>query len=207
MKARYVSPDTRLTVEFDATGVKEIFESLASLQEVFEEPACGCCGSARIRCDVRTPQTFKYFQLICGDCNARLDFGQSKDMLRLFAKRVDKNNEPIPNRGWYVYTGPDSDPHDRTQHYPPATAPSTVSGQHGHHGGHAPDPAVASRNCLTLYANRLAGATAMVQVDTVVAELNQGAGRPLTEQDKATIRRLIQETKNRVSSDSADVPF
>lgn len=207
MKARYTSPDTRLTVDFEAAGVKEIFESLAGLQEVFEEPACGCCKSTRIRCDVRTPQTFKYFQLICGDCGARLDFGQSKDMLRLFAKRTDKHGEPIPNRGWYVYTGPDSDPHDRTQHYPPATAPSTVSGQHGHGQHYAPDPAVASKNVLTLYANRLAGATAMIQVDTVIAELNQGAGRPLIEPDKTTIRRLIQETKARVSSDSADVPF
>ncbi len=197
MKCSYTSIDSRLQVDWDSGNVKEMFEQLAALQEVFEEPHCGCCQSTRIRADVRTPQTFKYFQLVCQQCGARLDFGQSKDLVRLFAKRTDKDGNPIPNHGWYIYTGPDSDPHDRTTTYPPAAAPSTVSGNTRPASG-GPDAATVSRTTRSAVEQRLASAMTAGIVDQVVGELNAGLGKRLLQDDATAVRWAVQAAKKRI---------
>lgn len=105
MKLTYTTPNGRLAFEVDVTTGKQAFEVVAGVQELFEEPACGCCKSANIRCSVRDHDNNKYFSLVCADCGAQLDFGQKKDGKTLFCKRRDENKQAMPNRGWYVWHG------------------------------------------------------------------------------------------------------
>jgi hypothetical protein len=106
MKVRYTTENNRLTFELEATTGKQAFEIVAAIQELFEEPACGCCKSAHIRCDVREFDGNSYYKLLCNACGAQLDFGQHKDGKGLFVKRTDKETKkPLPNRGWYVWQG------------------------------------------------------------------------------------------------------
>ncbi len=103
MKARYTTANGRIMFDIDAQGAKAIFEAIAALQELFEEPDCGCCKSKRIVCNVRDSGEYRYYTLRCVDCSAQLDFGQKRDGGSLFIKRSDKDRNPMPNRGWYIY--------------------------------------------------------------------------------------------------------
>jgi hypothetical protein len=70
----------RVFVEADGKTQTEIFESLASLQEVFGSfSTCGKCKSDDLRFVVRTDnEDNKYYELHCRKCFARLAFGQNK---------------------------------------------------------------------------------------------------------------------------------
>jgi hypothetical protein len=109
MKCTYTSHDGRLSFEFDADSQKAIFAKLGMLQEVFEaDTSCGCCSSTNIRFRVRHVESrdgrkCDYYELQCGDCNARLCFGQHQVGNTLFAKRKDQEGNPLPARGWSVY--------------------------------------------------------------------------------------------------------
>lgn len=103
MLVRYTTPNGRLTFEIEVTNAKVAFECVAAIQELFEEPNCGACKSEAIRCDVRTIDNNQYFKLLCLGCGATLDFGQKKDGKGLFAKRLDEDKHPLPNRGWYIW--------------------------------------------------------------------------------------------------------
>jgi hypothetical protein len=110
MKVTYTSANGRLAFEFESETDKKLVTQLAHIQEVFEEPACGCCKSERIRFDVREFDKNLYYKLLCDDCGATLDFGQHKTGDTLFVKRFEKDTrEPLPNRGWYQY-GKSPDP-------------------------------------------------------------------------------------------------
>ena len=105
MEIQYRSASGRLLIKVDGNTQKEVFEKLASAQEVFDsEDKCGVCGKTNIRFRVRHvakgSQAFDYFELLCHDCNARLAFGQSTDKISLFPKRKDQENNWLPNRGW-----------------------------------------------------------------------------------------------------------
>ena len=63
MKATYQTANGRLTFEFEAESNKEMVSQLAHIQEIFEEPACGCCKSDRIRFDLREFDGNKYYKL------------------------------------------------------------------------------------------------------------------------------------------------
>jgi hypothetical protein len=102
MKVVYSSPNRRLSVEADCTTTKQVFELLASLQEVFEETSCKLCKSERIHFDVRVFDSATYYKLTCADCGGQLDLGQSKDNKSLFIKR-SKDGKPLANGGWYHY--------------------------------------------------------------------------------------------------------
>lgn len=119
MKARYKALGGRLEFELEGATAKELFGSIASIQEVFEaEHACGICGSKDVRFVVRESegkrngktQNFTYYELRCmaltdgRTCGARFDFGQSLDTENLFPKRKTPEGEWMPNRGWYKYT-------------------------------------------------------------------------------------------------------
>lgn len=104
MKVTYTTPNGRLTFEVEVTTGKQAFEVVAAVQELFEEPNCGACGSEHIRCDTRDFDGNRYYKMVCTDCGAQLDFGQHKDGKGLFVKRSDRETrEQLPNRGWYVY--------------------------------------------------------------------------------------------------------
>lgn len=106
MKVSYTTANGRLTFEIEVTTGKQAFEVVAAVQELFEEPACGLCKSALIRCDVREFDNNKYFKLVCNACGGQIDLGQHKDGKGLFVKRLDKDTKkPLPNRGWYIWDG------------------------------------------------------------------------------------------------------
>ena len=81
---------------------KDIFENLATYQEVFGTSACGGCGKENLRYTVREQEDArgkkqKYYELRCQEkgCWAKLSFGQHNDNPTLFPKkwvRWDKQN-------------------------------------------------------------------------------------------------------------------
>lgn len=107
MKAHLNLAGGKLTFELTAETPKDLFGQIGAVQEVFEaETECGCCAGTDLRFRMREVDTFKYYEMHCGNpaCRARFAFGQSKDMKSLFPKRKDDDNEWLPNRGWAKYT-------------------------------------------------------------------------------------------------------
>ncbi len=105
MNIRYTSTSGQLVFEADVANPKEAVEWLATVQELFEETACGLCGQSHLAYEVREFDGNNYYKLVCRDCHATLDFGQRRDGTNLFIKRKDAEGNPLPNRGWYRYQG------------------------------------------------------------------------------------------------------
>ena len=104
MKAHYKTSNGRLTFEVTGETVKEVFEQVGSIQEVFDaESTCGCCKSPDIKFLVRHVEDYIYYELQCKVCAARFSFGQNKKGGGLFPKRKDKEGAVIPNRGWVKF--------------------------------------------------------------------------------------------------------
>ncbi len=111
-----VSPTTVITAEAD--NQLDLFKQLASLTEVFGEPACAKCGSEyayRVRTVGEGKKQYSYAECVCKnkDCRSKLAFGQSEDGA-LFPKRyVQKDGEYVLNEngrktvkgswGWAAY--------------------------------------------------------------------------------------------------------
>ncbi len=101
MKLNYNTEDGRMHIELSGENVKDLFERISEFQEVFEaDTACGCCNSASVRFMARTVDEYKFYELSCRDCTARMSFGQAKKGGALFPKRRDEDGRPLPNRGW-----------------------------------------------------------------------------------------------------------
>jgi translation initiation factor 2 beta subunit (eIF-2beta)/eIF-5 len=89
---------------------KEVFEQLAQHQEIFGQNTCGACNSEDTRFVVREAQSsdgkrnFKYYEMRCNKCGARLSFGQHSEGGTLFPKRKDGENW-LPNNGWTKFEG------------------------------------------------------------------------------------------------------
>lgn len=105
MKLRYVAQNNRVIFEAEPANVKEAFEFLSTVQELFEEAECGLCGQSSLSYEVREFDGNHYYKLVCRDCGATLDFGQRRDGINLFIKRKDADGRALPNRGWYRYQG------------------------------------------------------------------------------------------------------
>ena len=88
-------------VTVESEGQKELFELLATYQEVFSTVECGGCGKHNLRYTVREQEdskgkVHKYFELRCQEkgCWAKLPFGQHDNGKTLFPKswvRWDKD--------------------------------------------------------------------------------------------------------------------
>jgi len=115
MKLTYSNPTSRIQIEAEVSDAKTAFETVAEVQELFDEKACGACQSTNIRCDVRTAQGFRFYNLKCRGCSARLDFGQHQDSKTLFAKRRNDDGSAKPHNGWYVYQAEPGNQTPRTQ--------------------------------------------------------------------------------------------
>ncbi len=105
MKIRYTSTSGQLVFEADVANPKEAVEWLSTVQELFEESACGLCGQNHLAYEVREFDGNNYYKIVCRDCHATLDFGQRRDGTNLFIKRKDAEGNVLPNRGWYRYQG------------------------------------------------------------------------------------------------------
>ena len=104
MKCVYKSTNGRIAFEVTGETVKEVFEQIGSIQEVFDaESACGACGKPDIKFLVRHVQDYVYYELQCKSCGARFSFGQNKKGGGLFPKRKDQDGSVIPNRGWVKF--------------------------------------------------------------------------------------------------------
>ena len=74
MEAQYRSRNGRLVIKTAGNSQKELFQSLAVVQEVFEaETECGCCHSDALHFQVRTVEKFQYYELVCRACSARFE--------------------------------------------------------------------------------------------------------------------------------------
>lgn len=96
----------KLSFELEASGQKEVFKELATIQEIFSEENCGLCGSNSIKFVVRNVDNNDYYELRCTEnkCGAVLAFGQHKKGGTLFPKRKDDDNKYLPNKGWHKYS-------------------------------------------------------------------------------------------------------
>jgi uncharacterized protein with PIN domain len=104
MELHYRTRNGRLALKVDANSHKDLFRAVATAQEIFEaETACGCCNSDLIRFQVRCVDAFEFFELVCGNCDARFEFGQHRTGATLFPKRRDDAGNPLPHRGWKVW--------------------------------------------------------------------------------------------------------
>ncbi len=104
MKVQYTSANGRLVFDFEAASHKDVMAKLAAIQELFEESSCGMCESKNIRFEVREHDGNNYYKMVCGACNAQIDYGQHKTGNSLFIKRWNKDTRTVlPNRGWYQY--------------------------------------------------------------------------------------------------------
>ena len=98
---RYKTVNDRLTFEFTCESAKQAFAGVASLQELFEETACGDCGSADVVATSREHDGNVFYGLQCRKCGAQLDIGQKKDGRNLFIRRRDQDGNVRGTNGWY----------------------------------------------------------------------------------------------------------
>lgn len=106
MELTYTTPDGKLAAKFEGKTQKEVWEQLANFQEVFEaSEKCGLCGSSNPRFVTREVDGNNFYELACRDhkCGAKLGMGSHKVGGSLFPRRKDKDDNWMPNNGWYVY--------------------------------------------------------------------------------------------------------
>lgn len=92
----------RLVFEIDGKSQKDIFEQLASIQEVFSFTKCEKCQSTDLKFVVREVEGNKFYELRCQNrqCRARLSFGSHKVGETLFAKKKDGGGNWLADSGW-----------------------------------------------------------------------------------------------------------
>ena len=90
----------KISVELEGDTQKDLFAQLSAFQEVFDESACGKCGSTNLRFVTREVDGNSYYEIRCLDCGARLEFGQSKQGGGLLPRRKSKEGEWLPDGGW-----------------------------------------------------------------------------------------------------------
>jgi len=119
MEVTYRTKNGRMSCVFEGKGHSDIHEQIASFQEVFEENACGKCGSDDIKFVVRIAkdgkEEFTYHEMRCNKCGAKLSLSQKNDKTgSLFPVRFerdgkeykkDANGKMIPKgkNGWVKY--------------------------------------------------------------------------------------------------------
>lgn len=106
----------QLTFQLEGTTQKELFKTIAAIQEVFSEEACGLCGCETLRFVVREVDGNDYAEIHCTNaaCRAKLAFGQSKQKpgtlfpirkLTKEGKPHRKTGEFGKHNGWTKYRG------------------------------------------------------------------------------------------------------
>lgn len=84
------TPDLMIKVE--GRDLKEIFKSLGPVQEVLGNNVCGKCGSTKIRMVHRNTDGHDFYELLCENCVAKLQLGQSSDGT-LFPRRYEQDEK------------------------------------------------------------------------------------------------------------------
>lgn len=116
MKVEYVSPNGRLKLGFDCSGVKQLIKNLSQVTELLEgDSECGQCGSKTISLEHRNAQGFDFYGMRCHSCGGTLSFGQHKEGDTLFVKRDAGQNGWIPR---YTREGGDAQPQQQRTERP-----------------------------------------------------------------------------------------
>ena len=133
MKVQFVTGAGKsLRFEFDCADIKDVFVQMAPVQEIFEAgKACGACQSENVRVETRTHDANRFYSFRCTDCGAQLDLGQTRDGTRLFARRKDKDDNWLPDNGWYKWQGQrgGEESHQQPPPPPPARQQGNAYGQ------------------------------------------------------------------------------
>lgn len=108
MKVMYRTKNGRMSFEIEGDKQQDVWEKIAALQEIFEETNCGKCASDDVRFVVRKAKNdkgkeFKYYELHCKKCRARLSFGVFEDASGIFPKRKDAEGNWVGNNGWKLF--------------------------------------------------------------------------------------------------------
>jgi len=98
MKINY--RNDKISVEIEGETQRDLFAKLGAFQEVFDEIACGKCGSNNVKFVVRPVEDNEYYEIRCRDCGAKLAFGCMKKGGGLFPKRKDSEGNWLPDNGW-----------------------------------------------------------------------------------------------------------
>jgi hypothetical protein len=101
MKVEYTSKNNRFKLLIEGESQRDVFETVSSFQEVFEEDTCGKCGSQDIKFVTRNVDDNIYYELRCNapNCRAKLAFGANKKGGGLFPKRKDGDTW-LADGGW-----------------------------------------------------------------------------------------------------------
>lgn len=104
MKVTYTSNNGRLTLQADG-NTKEVFEQLADFDEVFNQTTCAATGSDNVVFRVRQVDGNKYYEVAAVESGHKLSFGQTRDGLKLFPRRKDKDGNWLTDSGWVKWEG------------------------------------------------------------------------------------------------------
>ena len=124
----FYRPNPEITLKLEIRDPKGLFEELGPLQEIMDACKCGCCGGTNVRFLHRKVEKFDYYELQClgskdgRKCRAKLSLGQDQENKSLFPRRYAQDpTDPkkplmkdgkkvfLPNNGWTVYNGKESD--------------------------------------------------------------------------------------------------
>ncbi len=110
MKVTYRTASGRMEFQIEAAGGPKIIGIIASIQDIFEEPCCGCCKSKEIKLNARKTDKGTYYEWVCNACTAKIQIHQKKEESGggLYIVRGAKNPETdrwekLPDNGWSVY--------------------------------------------------------------------------------------------------------
>ena len=106
--------DGPLTFQLEAQDDVGLFEQIAHIQSLFGDTCCGKCKGTHLEFRVRKAKTktgeCNYYERVCMDCGAKLDFGQSRENRGLYPKRTlndnGRNVYDKENNGWHVWEPP-----------------------------------------------------------------------------------------------------
>jgi len=108
MIAKFMTRNKQITFEIEADTQVELFQEIASLQEVFDtELVCGLCDS-QIRFQHRIVDGNNYHELVCTHpkCRAKFEFGHSKEQTgKLFPAKKDKQTGKYVRSKWVRFQG------------------------------------------------------------------------------------------------------
>lgn len=115
MKAKY-RPNDFMEFEIESDNIKEIFSQMSTIGETFPAEPCGLCKSAETAPNVRKVDKYTYYELKCQKCGAKLSYGQNKDGVTLYPRRIYHRDHPLvqdkkvkadermPHRGWEKFS-------------------------------------------------------------------------------------------------------
>ena len=90
----------KINAEIEGDSIRDVFQNIAQVQEVFGENVCGKCGGDDLKFVVRTVDDNQYYEIRCKTCGAKLSFGANKKGGGLFPKRKDADGSWLPDNGW-----------------------------------------------------------------------------------------------------------